>query len=131
MPATAYTANLIATALKNGAAYQGPATVYLALATTVPSATVAGVEVTLGDYARATFAQSGWTNDGAGSLTNTADIDYPLVTENYDDDVVAMEAYTAASDGTRLWWIELTTPKIIFVGQTPKFLAGDLTLTVV
>ena len=131
MPATSYTANLIATALKNGTSYQGPATVYLALATTTPSATVAGTEVTLGDYGRVTFAQSGWTNDGAGGLTNTADIEYPEASASYDAEVVAIEAYTAASAGTRLWYIILATSKTILTGQIPKFLAGDLTLTVV
>lgn len=131
MPATAYTANLIATALANGSAYQGPATVYLALVTTMPTATVAGTEVTLGSYVRKSFAQSGWTNDGAGGLTNTADIAFVEATADYDDDVVAVEAYTLVSAGTRLWWIELPTAKTIVNGQTAKFLAGDLELSVV
>ena len=131
MPATDYTADLIASALANGASYQGPATVYLALTTTVPTATVAGTEVTLGSYARKTFAQTGWTNDDAGGLTNTADIEFIEATADYDGPVVAIEAYTAASAGTRLWYIVLTTAKTIVSGQTPKFLAGDLVLTVV
>ena len=131
MPATEYTANLIATALANGSSYQGPATVYLALVTTTPTASAAGTEITLGDYERETFAQTGWTNDDAGELTNTADIEYPEATADYDGPVVAIEAYTAASAGTRLWYIVLTTAKTIVSGQTPKFLAGDLVLTVV
>jgi len=133
MPATSYTANLIATALKNGTSYQGPATVYLALVTTTPTKTVAGTEQTLGvgNYARKSFAASGWTNDGAGGLTNTADIEYPEASASYDAEVVAIEAYTAASAGTRLWYIILATSKTILTGQIPKFLAGDLTLTVV
>lgn len=131
MPATAFTAHLIGDAIANGTAYQGPATVYLALTTTVPTKTVAGTEVTLGSYARKTFAQTGWTNDGAGDLSVTADQAFPEATANYDDDIVAVEAYSAASAGDRLWWIELTTPKSIVTGQTPKFLAGDLVLTVV
>jgi len=131
MPATDYTADLIASALANGASYQGPATVYLALTTTVPTATVAGTEVTLGSYARKTFAQTGWTNDDAGGLTNTADIEFIEATADYDGPVLAVEAYTAASAGTRLWYIELTTAKTITSGNTAKFLAGDLVLTVV
>ena len=133
MPATAYTRHLIADAVANGTSYQGPATVYLALTTTVPTASAAGTEVTLGCYARVSFAQSGWTNDADGTLTNTADIAFPEATANYDAAVVAVEAYD--EDGSsppenRLWWIELTTPKSIVTGQTPKFLAGDLVLTV-
>jgi hypothetical protein len=131
MPATAYTADLISDALMNGAAYQGPATIYLALVIDTPSATVAGTEVTLGDYARKSFAQSGWTSDGAGGLTNMADIEFVTATADYDDAVVAVEAYTAATDGTRLWYIVLTSPMTVADGQTPKFLAGDLELTIV
>lgn len=131
MPATAYTADLIADALANGAAYQGPATVYLALTITVPTATVAGTEVTLGAYARKIFAQTGWTNNAAGRLSNTADLAFPEATANYDGDVVAVEAYSAAAAGTRFWWIDLPTPKTVLAGQTPKFLAGDLVLSVI
>jgi len=131
MPATEYTAHLIADALAGGTSYQGPATVYLALVTTQPTRTVAGTEVTLGNYVRKTFAQSGWTNDGAGSLTNTADIEYPVTDEDYDDDVIAMEAYSLASGGNRLYWIDLATPRTVVTGSTPKFLAGDLDLSVV
>lgn len=131
MPATTYTANLIATALANGTAYQGPATVYLALVTTTPSKTVAGTEVTLGGYARKTFAQSGWTNSGTGTLTNTADIEWSEATADYDNRVVAVEAYDQASGGNRLWYIVLSTPRTVTDGTTPKFLAGDLELQVV
>jgi hypothetical protein len=130
MPATTYTANLIATALANGTSYQGPATVYLALSTTTPTATVAGTEVTLGGYTRKTFAQSGWTNNGTGGLTNTADLAWTEASANYDAAVVGVEAYTAATVGTRLWYIVLASPRTIVSGQTPKFLAGDLVLTV-
>ena len=131
MPATAFTAHLIGDAIAGGTPYAGPATVYLALTTTTPSATVPGVEITAGSYERKAFAQSGWTNDGAGGLTNTADIAYVEATVDYDGDVIAVEAYTASTVGTRLWYIVLTVPKEIVAGQTPTFLAGDLELTVV
>lgn len=129
MALTTYTANLVAKAQCHGSAYQGPATVYLALVTDTPSKTVAGTEVTLGGYARAAFNQStGFTDDDAGGLENTADIEYPEATADYDADVVAVEAYDDASAGNRLWFIVLATPKTVVSGQTPKFLAGDLTL---
>lgn len=131
MPATNFTKHLLGDAAANGTAWQLPATIYLALTTTVPTASVAGTEVTLGDYERKSFAQSGWTNDGAGSLSNTADIEFVEATANYDDDVVAVEAYSAATDGDRYWWIELTTAKTVTIGKTAKFLAGDLVLTIV
>jgi hypothetical protein len=129
MALTAYTANLVAKAQCHGAAYQGPETVYLALVTDTPSKTVAGTEVTLGDYARVAFNQTtGFTDDDAGGLENTADIEYPEATADYDADVVAVEAYDDASAGNRLWFIVLATARTFVSGQTPKFLAGDLTL---
>lgn len=129
MALTSYTANLVAKAQCHGTAYQGPATVYLALVTTTPSKTVAGTEVTLGGYERVTFNQStGFTDDDAGGLENTADIAYAEATADYDDDVVAVEAYDADTAGNRLWFIVLSTAKTVVSGQTPKFLAGDLTL---
>jgi len=132
MPATAYTANLIAKALKNGTAYQGPAEVFLALVTTTPTKTVAGTEVTLGAYARVSFDQTtDWTDDGAGKLENTADVEYVEATADYDDDVLAVEAYTLVTGGTRLWFIILESPSAIVAGQVPKFYAGDLVLQVV
>jgi hypothetical protein len=129
MPATEYTAHLIADAAAGGTAYQGLATVYLALATTTPTKTVAGTEITADDYDRKTFAQSGWTNDGAGNLENTAEVAWVLIeTEDYEDEVVAVEAYDDPTAGNRLWFILLTSPRLFVIGETPKFLAGDLVL---
>lgn len=128
MPATEYTAHLIADAAAGGTAYQGPATIYLAMTTTEPSKTVAGTEVVHDDYDRKTFAQSGWTNDGAGSLENTANIEYAELSTDYDDEVVAVEAYDAATSGNRLWYIVLASPRLFVTGETPTFLAGDLVL---
>jgi len=133
MPLTAYTANLIATAHANGTSYQGPATVHLALVTTTPTKTVAGTEQTLGvgNYARKSFATSGWTNDGAGGLVNTAELAYPTTDEDYDDAIVAVEAYSASTAGTRLWFIVLANARLVTSGTIPRFPAGDLELTFV
>jgi len=131
MPATAYTANLIAKAEAHGTAYQGPAIVYLALVTTTPTKTVAGTEVTLGAYERYGFDQTtDWTDDNAGALTNNLDVEYPLATADYDDDVVAVEAYDADVSGNRLWFIILEEPLTTVTGQTAKFYTGDLVLQV-
>jgi hypothetical protein len=130
MPGTAYTDNLIATAKAHGASYQGPATVYIAMVSTTPSKTVAGTIVQMGavDVATISFAQTGWTNDGAGNLQNTNDINGIEATGDFDDDVVAVEFYDNASpaSGNRLEFIILSTPRTFTAGMTPKFLAGDL-----
>ena len=38
---------------------------------------------------------------------------FPEATGDYDDDVVAVEAYTLVTGGQDLWWIVLTSPKTI------------------
>jgi hypothetical protein len=132
VPATAHLANLIITAYQHGAAYQGPATIYLALVTDNPSATVAGTEVTDAAYARESFAQSGFTNDGAGGLTNTAAIVWSAVAAaDYTLPVVALEAYDAATDGNRLWYEYLDVSVTIIEGQAPRIGATELSVTLV
>lgn len=130
MPGTTYTDNLIATAKAGGAAYQGPATVYVAMVTTTPSKTVAGTVVQMGavDVDPIEFAQSGWTNDAAGNLENTGDIEGVELTGDFDADVVAVDLYDGPdpSSGNRLEFIILATPRTFTAGMTPKFLAGDL-----
>lgn len=131
MPATAYWANLICDAAANGTSFQGPATIYLALVTTAPSATVAGTEVDDADYERATFAQSGWTDDGAGSRTNTAIIEWVEAAADFSADVEAIEAYDAATAGNRLWYALLSAPVTYYAGEVPTFAAGALTFSIV
>ena len=130
MAGTAYTDNLIATAKAHGVSYQGPATVYLAMVSTTPSKTVAGTIVQMGavDVATIAFAQTGWTNDGAGNLQNTNDVNGIEATGDFDADVVAVELYDNATpaSGNRLEFIILATPRTFTAGMTPKFLAGDL-----
>ena len=130
MPASTYTANLMAKAFAHGTAYQGPTTVYLALVTTEPSAGTGGTEVTAAEYARFEFNQTTlWDDDDAGTLTSNADVEYPeLTTEDYEDEVVAVEAYDSDVGGNRLWYIVLLSPRQFVIGETPKFIAGDLVM---
>jgi hypothetical protein len=128
MPASAYQANLLAKEL-----ISENATVYLALTITEPSKTVPGTEVTAAEYARFEFHQgTDWDDDDAGSLTVNLDLDYsPITTEDYDDEVVAVQAYDDPTAGNALWYIVLVTPRLFVIGETPKFLTGDLVLDVV
>lgn len=132
MPATAYTANLIAKAIAHGSAYQGPATIYLGLATDLPSATVAGTPPDDASYARVAFDQTTkWDDDGAGTLSNNAKITWPTAAADYPEDVEAIEAFDAASAGNRLWYQPLSAPISYVAGDAPEFGIGELTLPVV
>ena len=131
MPATAYTANLIAKAAANGSAYQGPATIYLALVTDAPSATVAGTEVDDDDYVRAEVDISAWDDDDAGALSNDVAIEWPEAAADFSGDVEAVEAYTSTDGTTRLWYQILSAPVTFVAGDVPTFAAGELTFSIV
>jgi hypothetical protein len=132
MPGSLHTVDLIAKAMLGGTAYAPPDDVELALCTTLPTASTAGTEVTESSYDRFDSTMStDWTDNDDGSFTNTADIAYPELLDDYEADVVAVEAYDAADHTTRLWWLELVDPKTFVLGMTPTFLAGDLTFSVI
>jgi len=131
VPATAYLANLIAVASKGGAAYQGPATIYLELCSDTPTATVAGTPIVYTGYVRKSYTQSDWASDGAGQLSNTSPVSF-ADPGGGEDTAVSVEAWTASTDGTRLWYEELNDALDI-VDDTPSvlFAAGALTWTVI
>jgi hypothetical protein len=132
MPATAYTANLIAKAAAHGSAYQGPATIYLALVTTTPSATVPGTEVDDDDYVRVALTQAtDWDDDDAGTLTNNLVIDWAEAHDDFSADVEAIEAYDADTSGNRLWYQLLSAPVTYLAGDIPSLEEGALTYSVV
>jgi len=131
MPATAYLANLIAVAAKGGASYQGPTNIYLELCSDTPTSTVAGTPLVYTNYARVAYVQSDWASDGAGKLANTGAINFPDPGGG-EDIVVAVEAWDAASGGTRLWY-EILGDVMEVVDNTPSilFAPGALTWTVI
>ncbi|MEN6426096.1 MAG: hypothetical protein ABFE13_12075 [Phycisphaerales bacterium] len=131
MPATEYLANLIAVAAKGGTAYQGPATIYLELVSDTPDADTAGTPIVYTNYARTAYTQSDWASDGVGGLSNTTVITFPAPGGG-EDTAVAVEAWTASSGGTRLWWEDLTTV-VDITDDTPALLfsPGALTWTVI
>lgn len=131
MPATTYLASLIAVAAKHGTSYQGPATVYLELVSDTPTSTVAGTPIAYTDYARASYTQSDWASDGAGKLTNTSAITFPTPGGG-EDTALYVEAWTASTAGTRLWFEELTLPVDVYdTTPSPQFAPGALTWSVI
>ena len=129
MPATAYWANLIAKAAAHGSSFQGPATVYIALVTDTPTATVAGTEIDDTNYDRATVDISAWDDDGAGKLSNDVDIAWPAAADDYSADINAIDVYDVSDN--RLWYQILSAPVTFLQNDVPTFDAGELTLSIV
>jgi hypothetical protein len=104
-------------------------TAYVALFTAAPSDTTAGTEVTGAGYARkATIHGSDWGVATNGSISNIANIDFPLATSDYSAPVTHWGILDALTGGNLIRWAALTDPKTISAGETPRFSAGTLVL---
>lgn len=132
MPADPYLADLIAKAMTHGAAYQGPATIYLDLSTTAPSASVNGTPPDDANHARLAFDQTtDWDDDDAGTLSSNAKLTWPTAAADFPDDIEAIEAFDADEDGNRLWYELLSAPVTVPKDASFELEAGELVLPVV
>lgn len=120
--------------LKN-IAYTPPATLYVALFTTVPAlAGTGGVEVSTSGtaYGRvAITAGTGWTGPSGANLdyTNTADIAFSVPTANWGT-ITGAGLYDASTAGNLCYVATLTTPKTVNNGDgAPRILAGQLKIS--
>ena len=113
-----------------------PTTIAIGLTTDVPvdSGNYMEINVVSSAYARITNASgdSYWDAHGvAGPGDNTNDITFPTATANWGivSGVIICDAATP-SGGNLLMWGELTTSKTVDSGDTFKFNAGDLDITI-
>ena len=140
---TDYAENKIVDALIRGQTLGAPATWYVALYTTCPTDSSAGVEVTGGSYARVAVtagltqwagtqsAGSTTASSGTGGTTsNNAAITYPAPTANWG--TANCWGLTDATSGGNLWiYAPLTTPKTINNGDAaPSFAIGAATFQI-
>jgi hypothetical protein len=105
------------------------ASVFLALTSTVPTATAAGTELTGNGYARQAITAA--TAAAAGSKSNTAQILFPTVVTADWATILGFEVWDAVTAGSRRWWRALSvaeqrTPK---VGDQFRVATGALTWT--
>lgn len=105
-----------------------PITPWVALFTVAPTDSTAGTEVTGGSYARVSSAGK-WAAPSAGAVTTNAVITFPTATAGWGTPV-AFGIMTAVTAGTLLMYDAVVAPfQAVITGQTPRFLAGSLTLT--
>ena len=128
MPLTQVTANDLANASMGGTAFSAPGTPRVALATTAPTATAAGTEVTGGSYARQvitsiTAATGSTAGSNAVALTYT---NMPAVTSPA---IGWVDIYNNANS-TRLWYGALTASKTTNSGDTFTIAIGALTFQI-
>ncbi|MGB5925320.1 MAG: hypothetical protein WBH01_04420 [Dehalococcoidia bacterium] len=107
-------------------AYTPPSTVYVALFTSAPSDAGGGTEVSGGAYARQAV-----TLDAAagGASSNSADITFPQATADWGT-ITHLALMDALTGGNMLMHSPLDASKTVNNGDTFKFNAGDLDVTV-
>ena len=113
-----------------GPDYTRAATVYVALFTSAPTDAGGGTEVSGGGYARVAVTNdaTNWPAASGGSKSNGTDIVFPTATADWGT-VVAFAIFDASTAGNMLVWGNLTQSKAIYNGDTARFAAGDLTIT--
>jgi hypothetical protein len=107
-------------------AWTSPVTVYVALHTADPTETGAVAEISGNGYIRkaAAFAAS---TDGVGSTSG--DVTYDQATGDWGT-ISHFSIWDAESAGNALMYSSVTTPKAVNSGDTAKFTAGDITVTI-
>lgn len=107
-----------------------PASLYIALTTTVPTDSTAGTAASYTGYARIAVARNStqWAVDNSlGRITtkNINNIVFGTCTANAQT-IWGVEIWTASSGGQRLYWTALSVGVSIPVGSAPIILANGL-----
>jgi hypothetical protein len=103
-----------------------PPTIHVALSTADPTDDGSGLaEPTGNGYQRAQTSAGDWNAASGGSLDNAADITFPEATGNWGT-ITYFALFDAATAGNMLAHGALNQSKTISGGDTAKFAAGDL-----
>lgn len=111
-----------------------PAAIWIALYTAAPSDSGGGTEVTGGSYARVqvTQADANWNAPGAGAgaalIDNVNAITFATATANWGT-ITHVGIFDASTAGNLLMWGALTASKVVNSGDTFRFAAGDLDIS--
>jgi len=104
-----------------------PATVYVGLFTATPSDTGGGTEVAGSGYARQVIAFS--APSPAGTMVNSAIIDFPAATGSGWGTVTHFAIFDALTVGNMLYWGDLDVAKVISLNDIFRFTASSVTIT--
>ena len=124
-----------------GQTFTAPATAYVALYTTAPTAAGGGTEVSGNNYARVSISASlaNWAGTQAalsttastgtsGATSNNGTITFPTPSASWGT-VVAFGILDASTSGNLLFFGNLTISKTINSGDTVTFAASSLSVT--
>lgn len=106
--------------------YTPPTNIYAALSTADPGEAGAGLaEPSGGSYARVQTAATDWNVAASGAVDNANPITFPEATGDWGS-ITHFALFDALTGGNMLGYGALTVGKSIGIGDTAKFSAGDL-----
>lgn len=105
--------------------------VFVALFTVAPTDEdgTGGTEASLGNYARKSTVAGDWNNAVAGHIDNANAITFVECAGANWGNIKAFAIYTLLAGGNMIAWGHVTTPKDIDIGDTAKFAAGEIDIT--
>jgi hypothetical protein len=106
-----------------------PPTIYVGLSTADPLDNASGLAEPSGNgYARVATAAVDWDTASGGLIDNANQIDFPTATGSWGT-ITHFALFDALSGGNMLAHGQLTESKGVISGDAPKFVAGDLDVT--
>lgn len=106
-----------------------PPTIHVGLSTADPTDDGSGLAEPSGSgYARVSTSSSDWNTASGGKTANANDITFPEATGSWST-ITHFALFDAASGGNMLAHGSLSASKVISNGDTAKFVAGDLDVT--
>jgi hypothetical protein len=103
-----------------------PPTIHVGLSTADPGDSGTGLSEPSGDgYARVSTAAADWNSASGGSLDNANVIEFPQATGSWGT-ITHFALFDASTGGNMLAHGSLTQSKMIASGDTARFAAGDL-----
>jgi hypothetical protein len=124
MPISNDLANKLANATVRNTSYTGPATVYVALYSTAPTAATSGTELSGSGYTRESVTFSAPT---AGVAASNVAVTFGAATANWSP-AVAIATVDASTGGNIMWFKDIAT-QVVKSGDSLTIDSGDITIT--
>jgi len=125
MPMTDYLRNRLLDATLKNTTYTSPATVYMALYSTVNTATTAGTELTGNSYSRQSVT---FDSAASGLIASNAAVTFTSVGNTWLPAVST--AVIDASTGGNMLYFQNGVPRTVPADESLTFESGDITITI-
>ena len=125
MPISNDLANKLANATVRNVSYTSPATVYVALYSTTPTASTAGTELSGSGYTRETVT---FAAPSAGTVASNVAVTFGAATADWLPAVAI--AVTDASTSGNIMWFKTIATQVVKNGNSLTLDSGDITITI-